>query len=58
MSYAIRRVPPSAIIDVDDDIEIAKWAHWFGAPEDEVRRAVGIVGPLASAVREFLTQEE
>jgi hypothetical protein len=58
MSYAIRRIPPSAVIDIDDDAELAKWANWFGVHEMEVIGAVAAVGPFASAVRDYLTREE
>ncbi len=58
MTYAIRRIPPSATIDVDDDAELAKWANWLGVHESEVVAAVAAVGPFACAVRDYLTQEE
>lgn len=59
MSYETRRrIPPDAIIDIDDPAELAKWAHWLGVPDEEVVRAVEAVGPFAAAVRDYLGEEE
>lgn len=58
MSYAIRRIPPSALIDVDDDAELAKWAGWLNVTEDDLLRAIEAVGPFAAAVRDYLSEEE
>lgn len=58
MSYGLKRIPPSALIDVNDDAEIMKWARWLGATQDDVLRAVEAVGPFASAVRDYLAEEE
>jgi hypothetical protein len=58
VSYGLKRIPPSALIDVNDDAEIMKWARWLGTNEDEVLRAVEAVGPFAAAVRDYLAEEE
>jgi len=58
VSYGLKRIPPSALIDVNDDAEIMKWARWLAATEDDVLRAVEAVGPFAAAVRDYLAEEE
>ena len=58
MSYALKRIPPTTLIDVNDDAEISKWARWLGTSEDDVLRAVEAVGPFAVAVRDYLAEEE
>jgi hypothetical protein len=58
MSYGPKRIPPTALIDVNDDAEISKWAHWLGSSEDDLLRAVEAVGPLAAVVRDYLAEEE
>ena len=58
MSYAIKRIPPMAVIDVDDDADLAKWAAWLGVSEGELLDAIMAVGPFAAAVRDYLAQEE
>ena len=58
MNYTTRRIPPSALIDVDDERELAKWGEWLGVSESDILRAIEAVGPFASAVRDYLTQEE
>jgi hypothetical protein len=58
VSYGLKRIPPRALIDVNDDAEIVKWARWLSASEDDVLRAVEAVGPFAAAVRDYLAEEE
>jgi hypothetical protein len=58
MTYGLKRISPTALIDVNDDGEISKWAHFLGSSEDDVLRAVEAVGPFASAVRDYLAEEE
>jgi len=40
VSYGVKRIPPTAFIDVNDDAEIARWASWLGSSEDDLLRAV------------------
>ena len=58
MSYGLKRIPPTTLIDVNDDAEISKWARWLGTSEDDVLRAVEAVGPFAASVRDYLAEEE
>jgi hypothetical protein len=58
MSYAVRRIPANAVIDVENEIEITNWANFFGVSEVEVLRAVDAVGPSAAAVRDYLSADE
>jgi hypothetical protein len=41
-------------INVDQDYELRQWSQKFGVTEDELRRAVREVGPMASAVEQHL----
>jgi hypothetical protein len=41
-------------INVDQDYERAQWSKKFGVSEDDLRRAVREVGPMANAVEEHL----
>ena len=58
MSYGLKRIAPTALIDVNDDAEVMKWARWPGATEGDVLRAIEAVGPFAAAVRDYLAEEE
>jgi hypothetical protein len=58
MTYGVKRIPPTALIDVNDDAEISKWARWLGTSEEDVLRGVEAVGPFATAVRDYLAEEE
>ena len=58
MSYALRRIPSNAVIDVESETELCNWANFFGVSEVEVLRAIDAVGPSAAAVRDYLTSEE
>jgi len=41
-------------INVEQDYELRRWSQKFGVSEDEVRRAVREVGPLADDVEKHL----
>jgi hypothetical protein len=41
-------------INVNQDHELRHWSHKFGVSEDELRRAVREVGPMAEAVEKHL----
>ncbi len=41
-------------INVHEDYELRYWSEKFGVSEDEIRRAVERVGPMAEAVAHHL----
>jgi hypothetical protein len=41
-------------INVDQDYELRNWSRKFGVSEDELRRAVREVGPMADVVESHL----
>lgn len=41
-------------INVHEDEELRHWSKRFGVPEDQLRKAVAAVGPLAHKVEQYL----
>ena len=44
-------------INVNEDYELRYWTKKFGVSEDELRKAVNKVGPMAKAVEQELKEK-
>ena len=59
MRFAIHTVPADrSEIDVDNPRDVTWWTRRLACSEDQLREAVGLVGPAAAGVEQLLDGEE
>lgn len=49
-----RGEPDRSLINIHEDYELRDWSQRLGVTQDQLKRAVQVVGPSADKVRRFL----